>query len=219
MYKKIVKYIPRRIKGTLRSLLVPRLEHLPNSPELFRNYYHLFKHPDLERKEGGWVYQGKFYPDYLTIGGASHAIFSKARLLCQGYGVDIGAGFWPLPESIPVDIHRGSGLGKTVADFEDNSLDYVFSSHCLEHIENWRETLSEWIKKLKPEGIIFLYLPHPDCEIWHPNSPFVGDGHKWIPSPDIIKKAFQEFLCIIEQFDDGPDAMQSFYVCGRKKLQ
>jgi SAM-dependent methyltransferase len=215
----IIKFIPRRIKGILRSLIIPRLEHLPNSPELFRNYYHLFKHPDLERKEGGWVYQGKFYPDYLTIGGASHAIFSKARLLCQGYGIDIGAGFWPLPESIPVDIHRGPGLSKTVSDFEDGSLDYVFSSHCLEHIEKWEEELNKWIRKIKPSGIIFLYLPHPDCAIWLPGSPFVGDGHKWIPTPEIIKNALEDSLCRIEQFDDGPDAMQSFYVCGRKKLQ
>lgn len=217
--KWVMKYIPRRIKGILRSLITPRLEHLPNSPELFRGYYYLFKHPDLERKQGGWVYRGKFYPDYLTIGSASHAIFPIAIGFCRGHGVDIGAGFWPLPESMPVDSYRGPGMERTVADFDDNSLDYVFSSHCLEHIENWQEALSEWIRKLKPGGIIFLYLPHPDCEIWHPGSPFVGDGHKWIPYPEIIKKAVKQFYCEIVAFDDGPDAMQSFYVCGRKQIE
>ncbi len=215
--KVIIKFIPRRIKGVLLSLIIPRLEHLPNSPELFRGYYYLFRHPDLERKTGGWDYQGKFYPDYLTVGGAGYAIFSTARLFCKGYGIDIGAGFWPLPESDPVDSYRGPGLLKTVSDFEDGSLDYVFSSHCLEHIENWQEVLSEWVKKLKPSGIVFLYLPHPDCGIWLPGSPFVGDGHKWVPTPEIIKKALKACLCKIEQFDDGPDAMQSFYVCGRKE--
>ena len=215
----VIKFIPRRIKGILRSLIIPRLEHLPNSPEIFRNYYDLYKQPDLERKQGGWVYRGKFYPDYLMMGGASHAIFPIALCYCKGSGIDVGAGFWPLPNSISVDSHRGPGLGKIVADFKDNSLDYVFSSHCLEHIEYWQAALNEWIKKLKPNGVIFLYLPHPECEIWHSGSPFVGDGHKWIPNPDVIKKAIQELSCTIEMFDDGPDAMQSFYVCGRRKQQ
>ena len=213
----ILKFIPRRIKGILLSLIIPRLEHLPNSPDLFRHYSRLFKHPDLERKEGGWIYRGKFYPDYLTIGGASNAIFSKALLFCKGYGIDIGAGFWPLPGAIPVDSQRGPGTTKTLSDFEDDSLDYVFSSHCLEHIEKWKEELTDWIKKIKPNGIIFLYLPHPDCAIWLPGSPFVGKGHKWVPTPEIIKNALKDSFCSIEQFDDGPDAMWSFYVCGHKK--
>lgn len=216
--KTILKYIPLRIKGILRSLIMPRLEHLPNSPELFRGYYYLFKHPELERKQGGWIYRKKFYPDYLMVGGACHAIFSTALRFCKGYGIDIGAGYWPLPGSIPVDSYRGPGVNKTIADFEDDSLDYVFSSHCLEHIENWKKALHEWVKKLKPDGIIFLYLPHPDCAIWHPGSPFVGDGHKWVPTPDVLKKALREDLCDIEQFENGPDAMQSFYVCGRKRV-
>ena len=215
----ILKFIPLRIKGILRSIFTPRLEHLPNSPEFFRNYYNLYKHPDIERKQGGWIYRGKFYPDYLMTGGASHAIFPLALRFCRGFGIDIGAGFWPLPGSVAIDSHRGLGLGKIVADFEDSSLDYVFSSHCLEHIEHWQTALVEWVKKLKPGGIIFLYLPHPDCEIWHPGSPFVGDGHKWIPAPKIIKNALEDLLCQIEQCDDGPDAMQSFYICGRKKSQ
>jgi SAM-dependent methyltransferase len=104
-----------------------------------------------------------------------------------------------------------------MADFEDGSLDFVFSSHCLEHIESWQQSLGEWIGKLKPGGYVFLYLPHPDCAIWHPGSPFVKDGHKWTPTPEKIKQTLGELDCEIAQSDDGPDAMQSFYVCGRKQ--
>ena len=50
--------------------------------------------------------------------------------------VDIGAGLWPLPGAVAVDLERGVGSGLSIADFENVSLDYVFSSHCLEHIEN-----------------------------------------------------------------------------------
>lgn len=161
------------------------LEYFPDSPDLFKIYRHLARHPDLKREPGGWIYKGIFYPDYLNVGGASHAIFPVALKYCLGNGVDIGAGFWPLPGAIPVDISRGPGAGTTLADFSANSLDYIFSSHCLEHLENYNDALTNWVIKLRPGGIIFLYLPHPDCAIWHPGSPFVGDGHKWIPTPDI----------------------------------
>ncbi len=212
-----VKNVSRRLRKKVLLLKVPPLELLPNVPDLFPIYRYLHQHPDLERKPGGWLYKGKSYPDYLTVGGAGHAIFREAQNFCQGQGIDIGAGLWPLSGAIPVDIWRGPGLGKSVLDFRDGSLDFIFSSHCLEHIENWREALAEWIKKLRPKGTIFLYLPHPDCAIWHPKSPFVGDGHKWIPTPEIIKQTLCEFECEIVYFDDGPDAMQSFSVCGRKQ--
>jgi SAM-dependent methyltransferase len=192
------------------------LESLPNVPDLFHVYRYLQQHPDLERKPGGWLYQGEFYPDYLTVGGSSHAISRDALKLCQGQGIDIGAGLWPLPGAVPVDIWRGSGVERSIADFENGSLDYVFSSHCLEHIENWREALAEWVKKLKPDGTIFLYLPHPECAIWHPNSPFVGDGHKWIPTPEILSRALEDLGCEVMDRDVGPDAMFSFYICAQK---
>ena len=120
------------------------------------------------------------------------------------------------PGAIPVDAWHGPGTGRGVLDFDDQSLDYVFSSHCLEHIENWHETLDKLVKKLKIDGFIFLYLPHPECAIWHPGSPFVGNGHKWMPKPEIINSALRTFGCEVIIQDDGPDAMYSFYVCGRK---
>ena len=108
-------------------------------------------------------------------------------------------------------------MGRSISDFEDGSLDFVFSSHCLEHIEDWRSALAEWVRKVKPGGIIFLYLPHPECEVWHPGAPFVGDGHKWMPTPEVISQALEGLGCEIVGKDEGPDAMMSFYVCARKR--
>jgi SAM-dependent methyltransferase len=206
----------RRFGKRLGLLFKTPLESLPDAPNLFRLYRSHLKNPELKRKPGGWIYRDKFYPDYLTIGGASHAIFRTATQYCRGNGIDIGAGFWQLPNAIPVDIKQGPGLGKAVEDFADGSLDYVFSSHCLEHIEDWQNALSQWVDKLHSNGILFLYLPHPECGIWLPNSPFVGDAHKWIPNPEIAKSAIQSLNCEIIAFDDGPDAMYSFYVCAKK---
>jgi SAM-dependent methyltransferase len=208
---------PGTAENTSPEELLSPLESLPNSPDLFRIYRHLLRYPTLERKPGGWQYEGRFYPDYLTVGGASQAIFGKALAFCRGRGIDVGAGLWPLPGSIPVDIGRGPGLAHCVSDFASETLDYVFSSHCLEHVENWRGALAEWIGKLKAGGKIFLYLPHPDCAIWRPGSPFIGDGHKWTPTPDAVRQFLRDLHLEIIDSDDGPDVMQSFFVCGRKR--
>ncbi len=192
------------------------LESLPHVPDLFHLYRDLLAHPELTRRSGGWVYQNTFYPDYLTVGGAGHAIFPEALKYCQGKGIDVGAGLWPLPGATPVDLWRGSGTNKCVGDFEKDSLDYVFSSHCLEHIEAWHESLREWINRIRLGGTIFLYLPHPDCTIWHPGSPFVGDGHKWIPTSHVIQQALEQIGCRITHLNKGPDAMQSFSICAQK---
>jgi SAM-dependent methyltransferase len=104
-------------------------------------------------------------------------------------------------------------MGRSITEFADRSLDYVFSSHCLEHIDDWSDALAEWARKVRPGGVLFLYLPHPACAIWHPGSPFVGQGHKWSPTPDIIHSAVKEIGFEVVATDEGPDAMQSFYVC------
>jgi SAM-dependent methyltransferase len=191
------------------------LEDYPYAPDLFHAYRHWLAQPGVERAAGGWRYLGRFYPDYLFVGGASFAIFREAQKYCTGQGLDVGAGLWPLPGTTPVDIERGPARHRSVEDFPAGSVDFVFSSHCLEHIVAWRETLDLWISRLRRGGILFLYLPHPECAIWHPGSAFVGDGHKWMPTPEIIRTALVERGGILVTEDEGPDAMQSFHACAR----
>ena len=51
----------------------------------------------------------------------------------------------------------------TNLDFIDNeTLDFVFSSHLLEHLQDTRAALTEWWSKLKVGGYLVLYLPHRD---------------------------------------------------------
>jgi len=218
----LLRRLPEPVKKPLR--IVKRVAVLSSLgtldpeklPDLFHVYRSLHRHPDLERTPGGWVYRGRFYPDYLTVGGAAHAIFGEAGKFCRGEGLDVGAGLWPFPGATPVDVWRGPGIEHVISDFGDESVDYVFSSHCLEHIDDWRRALAEWTAKVKPGGVVFLYLPHPDCEIWHPGSPFIGDAHKWIPTLAAVSAALGDLDCEVVSAGEGPDAMQSFWVCGRK---
>jgi SAM-dependent methyltransferase len=87
-------------------------------------------------------------------------------------GTEIGAGSQPVPGIEPrpiyVDCFKEFGTMSCVADFyghacalpfHDNSLDYVITSHVLEHVANPVAALAEWYRVLKPGGIIYLLVP------------------------------------------------------------
>lgn len=48
------------------------------------------------------------------------------------------------------------------ASFHAESVDAVFSSHCLEHIDNHAAALAAWWSLIKVGGHLVLYLPHRD---------------------------------------------------------
>lgn len=92
------------------------------------------------------------------------------RQYCKGVGVEIGPGQTPYtsgPNTSYLDkfpsrhsrltIERIRGAEKIPRP--DDSLDYIFSAHCLEHCPNTLEVLNEWKRTLKPRGVLFLILP------------------------------------------------------------
>ncbi len=204
-----------RVRQALRVLREGPLETLADSPDLFRTYRGWARDPRLRRAPGGWIYEDMFWPDYLHVGGAGFAIFPVASRYCVGRGIDVGAGYWPLPGAVPVDPFRGKGKDHALEQFEPGSLDFVFSSHCLEHIESPRDAIRAWRRLLRPGGILFLYLPHESCRIWRPGSPFVKDGHKWSPTSGIVSEMLVSEGMEIIGGDPGPDAMWSFFLVGR----
>lgn len=109
----------------------------------------------------------------------------------RGRGLDIGAGdFKVLPHVISVDNMHHQQYGFTIKPdilvetaekleiFGSQSMDFVYSSHLLEHIDNYAAALKEWWRLVKVGGYLVLYLPDED------EYPKVGeDGanpdHKW----------------------------------------
>lgn len=87
----------------------------------------------------------------------------------RGRGVDLGCGkYKAYPHMIGVDDgnHWGTMGANIVSDcsrlpfFSDNCMDFVFSSHLLEHIPNPRLALKDWWRIIKVGGYLVLYLPH-----------------------------------------------------------
>lgn len=163
-----------------------------------------------------YKYRGRLYPGYLNNGNAISFIKEKALGYCSGKGIDVGADKWPFPGAIPIqnEVHQNANK---LDRFENESLDYVFSSHCLEHVDDWKDALQLWISKLKIGGIMFLYLPHKSNKLWKPGGPWVGMGHKWSPTyQDIIKFISKNGMEIIE-YNNWRDEYWSFFVAARKK--
>jgi SAM-dependent methyltransferase len=109
-------------------------------------------------------YKGALYPEYIRNGNACRFILPMAREFCRGVGLDVGAGRWPLPGAIPVDLADGGDAMHLPA----GDYDYVFSSHCLEHLADPVAAIEHWKTRIKPRGVLFLYLPHPDMCYWRP---------------------------------------------------
>lgn len=97
----------------------------------------------------------------------------------RGRGLDLGAGmFKVLPHVISVDNGNHAVFGHTINPdvtvqtaenldvFGSGAMDFVFSSHLLEHIDNYQAALKEWWRVVKQGGVLILYLPH---KLFYPN--------------------------------------------------
>lgn len=107
----------------------------------------------------------------------------------NGAGVDIGAGndclVIPSGTVRPWDMKDGDA--SLLAGIPDGSFDFVYSSHCLEHLRDIELSLRNWIRVLKPGG--FLYVAVPDYTIYEKlnwPSAFNGD-HKHSFSLDLTR--------------------------------
>jgi SAM-dependent methyltransferase len=116
--------------------------------------------PDL------FTYRGETFPNYLRRGNACQFITPTALQFCRGEGLDVGAGPWPLPGATPVELREGGDA----MDLPRGPFDFIFSSHCLEHLVNPVAALEHWRGRLRAGGVLFLYLPHPAMTYWRPQN-------------------------------------------------
>lgn len=98
-------------------------------------------------------------------------------------------------------------------NFPYENLDYIFSSHCLEHLYDWVDVLDYWTSKLKSGGVLFLYLPDYSQEYW---KPWNNRKHKNIFNLKIISDYMNETV-YINVYQSGIDLNNAFMVAGQKK--
>jgi len=135
-----------------------------------------------------------------------------AQEVCKGKGLDIGCGKedWSLPGSIPIDIEFTDKWHATL--LPNYKYDYVFSSHCLEHLMDWVRVLDYWTTRIKKNGMIFLYLPDYSQEYWRP---WNNTKHVNILRPEYIRD-YLEHNKWKKIMVSGVDLYNSFAVCAQK---
>lgn len=81
--------------------------------------------------------------------------------ILQGKGIDIGPADDPIfPDVKCFDMEDGDA--NIITQYVKDQYDYVFASHCLEHMHNPHEALQEWWKLVKVGGHIFFAIPDED---------------------------------------------------------
>ena len=152
-------------------------------------------------------YKGKKYPKFQASGHASRFIENIALEVCKGVGLDIGCGKkeWSLPYSIPIDKSFNDGFDASCIPYSKDGYDYIFSSHCLEHLNNWKFHLDYWISCIRMGGILFLYLPDYSQGYWS----YGNLKHESIFTPEIIR-GFMEDRGLENIFVSGCDLNNSF---------
>jgi ubiquinone/menaquinone biosynthesis C-methylase UbiE len=99
----------------------------------------------------------------IEVGGSSHNSFGITGCLNVDYTDDMytvfkeeertTAGF-----ALPVDVvAKGDHL-----PFPDESVDFVLSSHVLEHFWDPMGTIKEWLRIVRPGGYVFMIVPHKE---------------------------------------------------------
>lgn len=122
------------------------------------------------------------------------------RFYFNGDGVDIGGlpdplllyqEFFPLCRSIKTwDLSDGDA--QFMRDVRDETFDFVYSSHCLEHLNDPKEALENWVRILKPGGHIIVTVPDEDLYeqgVWpstfnrdHKSTFTIYKSKSWSPS-------------------------------------
>jgi predicted SAM-dependent methyltransferase len=152
------------------------------------------------------------YPIFQSQGFASQFAFPYAKNVCKGKGYDVGCmkKEWALPGSIPIDLSFDDNYN--ALNLPEKNVDYIFSSHCLEHILDWVSVLDYWTDMIKDGGVIFLYLPDYSQKYWRP---WNNRKHYNILSSEIIQDYFKHKQ-FNKVFGSGIDLNNSFMVMAEK---
>jgi O-methyltransferase len=99
-----------------------------------------------------------------------------------------------LPHAIGVDVDYPGYDGVTLP-FADGSVDTVYSSHMLEHAPDYKATIRDWYRTLKPGGFIVCVVPHQflyEKKIYLPS--IWNSDHKRFYTPASLLREFEESL-------------------------
>lgn len=83
------------------------------------------------------------------------------REVLSGSGIDIGCGPDPVSASVErFDLEHGDA--NHITRHVQRQFDFVYASHCLEHMHDPRAAILEWWKLVRPGGHLYFLVPDED---------------------------------------------------------
>lgn len=154
------------------------------------------------------LFKNSKYPTFQTLGNSAQFAVPYALHFCKGKGYDIGfcKEEWKFPGAIGIDSSLNNEYH--AMNLPEKDMDYIFSSHCLEHVSDWVSTLEYWISSIKKSGVLFLYLPDFSQKYWRP---WHNRKHIHCFTSEIIKEFLEDHNCE-NIFVSGIDLNNSFMV-------
>lgn len=133
----------------------------------------------IYQKIGFVAYQGESYKAKNRR--VREGFFDK---YCTGKGLDIGFGGDPITtDSVRWDFCHGDA--QYLFGVPDNEYDFVYSSHCLEHLGNPYVAMRNWWRVVKYGGYLIIFIPHRDLYEKQKNLPSRWNkDHKWFFLPE-----------------------------------
>src|SRR5678816_3336397 len=83
------------------------------------------------------------------------------RSIISGKGIDIGCG----PDPITPDVRKfdlEDGDANEASKYVNDQFDFVYASHCLEHMHDPWKTALDWWKLVREGGHLFFIVPDED---------------------------------------------------------
>lgn len=106
-----------------------------------------------------------FVGDGLDIGGRPDPLAQYVELFCRVTSIRT----WDLDD----------GDAQLMQDVPDDSFDFVHSSHCLEHLDDPADGLSNWLRILRPDGHLIVTVPDEDLYEQEVFPSTFNRDHKW----------------------------------------
>jgi SAM-dependent methyltransferase len=83
------------------------------------------------------------------------------RSILTGSGIDIGCGLDPISPNVRrFDVEHGDA--NEITKYVHDQFDFVYASHCLEHMHDPRKALIEWWQLVRVGGHLFFIVPDED---------------------------------------------------------
>jgi SAM-dependent methyltransferase len=135
------------------------------------------------RKSYGLKIKNGFFDKYV----------SGSAILEIGYKGHIDGAVPIVPQAIGVDLDY-PGYDGVILPFPDESQDTVYTSHCLEHISDYRSAIREWFRVLKPGGHLIIVVPHQFLFERRQELPSRVSDHKRFYTPATLLQEIEETL-------------------------